>query len=50
MNVMGISADEQKQVLHTLAGILHLGNVHFYDGGKGTATVHDENSKSYTLR
>jgi len=44
MNVMGISADEQKQVLHTLAGILHLGNVHFYDGGKGTATVHDENT------
>ncbi len=43
MNVMGMTAEEQKQVFHLVAGILHLGNVAFYDGGKGTAAVHDEN-------
>jgi myosin heavy subunit len=43
MNVMGMTADEQKNMFHLVAGILHLGNVAFYDGGKGTAAVHDEN-------
>jgi myosin-1 len=43
MNVMGMTAEEQRQVFHLVAGILHLGNVAFHDGGKGTAAVHDEN-------
>lgn len=42
MNVMGMTAEEQRSIFHVLAGILHLGNVAFHDGGKGTAAVHDE--------
>jgi myosin-1 len=33
MNVMGISADEQTEVLSIVAGILHLGNISFVESG-----------------
>ncbi len=38
-----MSPDEQRSIFSLVAGILHLGNVSFYDNGKGTAAVADEN-------
>jgi len=43
MDVMQITKQEQTSVFKLLAGILHLGNVSFYDTGKGSAAVADEN-------
>lgn len=44
MNVMGMTASEQEAVFRMVAGILHLGNVTFYDTGKGAAAIGDENA------
>ena len=43
MNVMTMTAEEQTACMKLIAGILHLGNVTFYDTGKGSASVADEN-------
>jgi len=43
MHVMQMSAEEQSAAFKLIAGILHLGNVTFYDTGKGSAGIADEN-------
>ena len=37
MNVIGISAAEQENIIATIAAILHLGNLPFSEGNKGHA-------------
>lgn len=36
MDVIGITKDEQKSIMSVIAGILHLGNVHFVDSAEST--------------
>jgi len=44
MSVVGISPQEQNDIIQIVAGILHIGNIYFVEGQKGHATVHDPNS------
>lgn len=41
MDIVGISKDEQTNILYLVAAILHLGNLTFKEGGKGNAAVGD---------
>lgn len=42
MSVVGITAQEQDAILYLIAGILHLGNIVFFeDAKKGNAGVQD---------
>jgi len=46
MTVMGISEDDQENVLAIVAGVLHLGNIDFYEQGN-YAAVRDPQSNEY---
>ena len=48
MNVMGLSEDNQYNVLVIVAGILHLGNIGFVEHGNYAAIADDE-SKNHDL-
>jgi myosin heavy subunit len=44
MNVMGLTDQEQSNILQVVAGILHLGNVMFMEKGN-YAVIQDHNGK-----
>lgn len=39
MDTVGFSGVEQQDIIHTLAGILHIGNVTFEDGGNDSVKI-----------
>jgi myosin heavy subunit len=47
MNVIGIPPAEQDSVFRLVAGILHLGNLYFSEGGKGDAVIADPQRPFY---
>jgi myosin heavy subunit len=44
MNVMGLTEEEQSNILQVVAGVLHLGNVMFREKGN-YSEIEDENGK-----
>ena len=46
MEVCGIDPKDQQNILQIAAGILHLGNIQFYEDNN-SAIVNDENSLAY---
>lgn len=42
MSVMGLSEDDQYNVISLVAGILHLGNINFVERGNYSAVADDE--------
>jgi len=44
MNVVGVSPQEQQEILSLIAAILYIGNVHFADGGQDNAHVSNQQS------
>lgn len=47
MNVIGLSKQEQDDILRTCASVLHLGNIAFHEDDKGNAVVSDANTLAY---
>lgn len=42
MSVCGVSSEEQRSIFSILAGILHLGNVRFREGGRSAEIVNED--------
>ena len=42
MNIIGITPQEQDNIFRLVAGILHIGNLTFYEDGKGNAVVQEQ--------
>ena len=49
MTVMGLSEDDQYNVLVIVAGILHLGNIGFVEHGNYAAIADDESKHHVTF-
>ena len=47
MNVIGIPGHEQETIFRLVAGILHMGNIYFTEGGKGDASIADSRRLSF---
>jgi myosin heavy subunit len=45
MSVVGLSDQEQKNILQIVSAILHLGNISFVEDRSNFASVHDERCK-----
>jgi myosin heavy subunit len=45
MSVVGLSDQEQKNVLQLVSAILHLGNISFVEDRSNFANVHDDRCK-----
>ena len=45
MSVVGLSDQEQKNILQLVSAILHLGNISFVEDRSNFANVHDERCK-----
>jgi len=43
MNIIGITNEEQGHVFRLIAGILHIGNITFFEDGKGNAAIQEQN-------
>lgn len=42
MNIIGITPQDQQNIFRLVAGILHIGNLSFYEDGKGNAVVQEQ--------
>jgi len=47
MNVVGMSEEEQANLLYIVAAVLHLGSIYFVEGQKGNAAVHDRTALQF---
>lgn len=45
MSVVGLSAQEQQNILQLVSAILHLGNISFAEDRSNFASVHDDRCK-----
>jgi len=44
MKIIGLSPQEQNDIFHVVAGVLHLGNIQFHESGN-YASINDPQSK-----
>lgn len=50
MSVVGLSAQEQQNILQLVSAILHLGNISFAEDRSNFASVHDDRCKKKLIK